>query len=356
VPRRTSCRLLLSVDSLGARRRLNRLTALLLLAIVLCVESVAFTCRVLAAISGAIFLWAALFLKEDEEGRVQRTLDIWRDRLAVWPLATKARRSAALKLCAASAAAILDRVFGRRLLSKRAVVVSAALSMGSVVLVIGAVSAPNKFSWLMFGGALVCAAAFGPSVDRRLQCLPIVAIVLCLGAWIIIGASDSDSSYYVVYVFLPAAAASGVLSDFLLITINRKILRWAATVASFNAAVLVLSLNLFLAAALLLAPYELFLTAIGGDDAWGIGAVLAKLFAASNLFTALAAALVVAIALLLVIDELFWFFAERPVYAAARYGVIQKKKTLLLVGVTLIGSASPRLAAIGRSLIEKFVQ
>src|SRR5207247_1211402 len=118
--------------------------------------------------------------------------------------------------------------------------------------------------------------------------------------------------------------------------------------ASFAAALLVLLANLGVAIVLLFVPYLLVIAVLSSTAGTGntladsivaaLGVFAAITFSGANVVTALAAALVFLIGLLLVVDAVFWFIAERPVYAAARYGILQKKKALFAIGAALLGS------------------
>jgi hypothetical protein len=175
----------------------------------------------------------------------------------------------------------------------------------------------------------------------------------------------------IVLATFVVAAVIGVLSDFAFIVLNRKLLVWAASKASFKASIAVLMAYFALTLLLLIGPYRLVIAGTGGETrpsnssvgagiaAAVVDAIMGEVaigFAAANGFTAVAASIVFLIGALLAIDTIFWFFAERPVYATARYGIIQKKKSLFLVGAALLGSASPRVESLLRAILEHYVK
>jgi hypothetical protein len=323
-------------------------------------------CKVLAVVGGCLFVWAACFLKENEEGEVQRTLELWRDKLVVWPSATRGRRAAALRFCASAASTIFDRLFGQRLLSLRAVLTSATLSMGSILLVLPYI---DHHVHTVLLGTLCCISAVAPAVSSRLSWLPIVSLALAVAIWFLTAFHRVDD--LILLATFVVAAAIGVLSDFAFIVINRKLLVWAASKASFKASIAVLIAYFALTLLLVVGPYRLVIAGTGGEAkpsdssvGAGIGAAVVNAimgevaigFAAANGFTAVAASIVFLIGALLAIDTVFWFFAERPVYAAARYGIIQKKKSLFLIGAALLSSVSPQAGSLLRAIPEHYVK
>ena len=313
-----------------------------------------------------MLIWAACFLKEDEEGRIQRTLERWRDKAGAWPSVTNSRRVVILRFCAETASTLLDRVFGQQLLSTRAITVSATLSLGSLLLALPFID--NTFDTGLWG-LLCCSAAMAPAVSQRLSWLPATVIAILAGVWTVTSFHRPSDLMEVATAAL--AVTIGVAFALIFIVVNRKILTWAAAEASFGAALVVLLSYFGATVAIITVPFLSASAIMGGYQTpasnslgAGIGATIvnaiiqevAIAFAAANGFTAIAAAVVLVVAAALAIDALFWFIAERPVYAAARYGIIQKKKSLFLVGVALLGSVSPRAAAVFLSAVERFAK
>lgn len=85
--------------------------------------------RVLAGIAGATAIYAALFLYEDEQGKIENRLEEWWIRLDDQRNAAVSRNTAFMRGIARLATAGFDRLFGRRLVSVHAFGVSSALSM-----------------------------------------------------------------------------------------------------------------------------------------------------------------------------------------------------------------------------------
>ena len=84
--------------------------------------------RILAGIAGALLLYVALFLYEDEEARLQNRLDqIWQ-KINALQSSAMSREVAFLQGVTRTTSAVLDRLLGRELLSIQSIAVSMTFS------------------------------------------------------------------------------------------------------------------------------------------------------------------------------------------------------------------------------------
>src|SRR5262245_61910959 len=91
--------------------------------------------RILAGIAGALLLYIAFFLYEDEEARIQNRLEqIWKQIDTLHGTALT-KEAVFVKGATRATSGLLDHLLGRKLLSLRFVAVSSAFSVASVSLV-----------------------------------------------------------------------------------------------------------------------------------------------------------------------------------------------------------------------------
>src|SRR6516225_435142 len=90
--------------------------------------------RILTGLAGLTFVYAAIFLYEDEQGKLQNRLEHWWIEVNDQQKIATSQYASFMRELAKVAAGIFDRLFGSRLFSWRALRVSAAFSMGSYLL------------------------------------------------------------------------------------------------------------------------------------------------------------------------------------------------------------------------------
>ena len=119
--------------------------------------------RVIAAVAGALSLYAALFLYEDDQGRIENRLEEWWVRLDDQRNAAVSRHTAFMREVARLAGRGFDRLFGHRLFSLQAFGASSALSMSTFWAMLGG------FNWLISAAfvALCLCCTMIPAVSRR---------------------------------------------------------------------------------------------------------------------------------------------------------------------------------------------
>ena len=122
---------------------------------------------------GVLFVCAALFLHENEEGRIQNKLEEWWIKLSDREKESRSRAAAFMQDVAESTGRGFDRLLGKRLLSLRFIFVSISFSIASAFLFVflvwpvvhnppPTVSRSRSLSLLCF----LCGVCVGAGVDR----------------------------------------------------------------------------------------------------------------------------------------------------------------------------------------------
>jgi hypothetical protein len=313
--------------------------------------------RVCVAMLGAILLYLAFFLYEDEAGRYQNRLEqLWIQIDDVSHTAL-ARHTAFLKKTIGLLRFGLDSLFGKRLISVRSVAVTLAYSVGSSFLLVDyglrGFSNATLRSLFVFLVLLMLGTSLG--FVRRANIVRIwSAAVVLLTIYIFIAGLpfvvdrsyrfQELKSYYAditakdflqsIFVF-----AIGIVCDIVFVALNRAIFRFTEQVNSITQIILLLICNLSLAFGYL-APY-LFnpVTLLGGHPSqvqeitWAIST--------TNAITALLASGMVFLTLTAFLHRGFWPLLSRPVYALGRYGAIRNQKLLLTTALLLLTWAIP---------------
>jgi len=291
-------------------------------------------CHALSFIVGVAFVWSAVFLKESEEGKIQRTIDIWRVRMSRWPTHTGTRRAKLLTDSSLVATRVFDEIFGLRLLSFKSFIASVALSVGAAFVSFGE---PE----ICCVGGLLFVTTLLPLVSRKFThvvfvTFPALLTVLCL---------LEPEEFTALLLITGLAGLIGGISTLVFISVTRRVLKWAVASSSFAAAVALLVSNVIVTAVTVGVPlFGMRMVAFFSmrhhhglmfieEIYWML---LTRIVLLGTGVAALAAALVFLVAAVIVADTIFWFVLERQVYAAARYGLIKRKKSLLAVGAAFI--------------------
>jgi len=317
--------------------------------------------RVLAIMGGVLLLWSSVFLKEDEEGRVQRAIEQWRDRVAIWPTATGSRRAFVLRQSAGFANALLNRVFGERIWSLHAVVVIMSLCVGSICLsevIFNILHGEHIYVVYPLGSALVLSAAFRRG-HRYLDILIVVAVICVLIGIGTVGVGEVSLGLSAIFL---CAGCIGVASAIGFVAFTRRILKYAVQSPSFSVTVMVLIANLVMATVFIVVPLfgAIAVTRVIHPEMSFLDEIVAgmigHLLVAVNIVPSLASLLVFVVALFLASDTIFWFFLERPIYSAARFGIFKNRKWLATGGTVLITLAAPGAGVVLRRVVSVFFQ
>jgi hypothetical protein len=307
--------------------------------------------RIAAAVIGLLLIYVAFFLSEDEEGRLENSLEhLWRRIEEAQSLALSLQ-AAFLQQVARTSTLMLDSVFGARLLSWRAISVSGCLSLASVVLVgtlgvalISAEGIGNDAGPFLVGIAaalVLIGLALLPALSSRTQfaAVPVVAFPLATIVLVVALAGDTDRFY-----ILPSIAL-GIPSDFLFIAIGRRLLTLIQRSADLIKLIALLIATLALPAIVFLLPLtEVIMRGSTQPPEQGISPRLLTvvgIWSLSNGISAFICFIFAALVTLALLHRLIWPLLRRPAMAAHRHGLLKQRKLLWTIGVGLIAVSTP---------------
>ncbi|HEY6293057.1 MAG TPA: hypothetical protein VI455_16015 [Terriglobia bacterium] len=307
--------------------------------------------RFLAGAAGLTSVYAALFLYEDEQGKIQNKLEEWWIRFDDEERAALSRHTAFMKEVARLGTRGFDLLFKDRLFSRYAFSVSFCFAVASLCLC--AVVArffseehypASRAAIMVTAAAVSLACGIVPALTsnralRLLRWFPLVALLVGLGPALsqIVG-EDSNIGGAAFWVLAPitvlAYAAWSFIFDVTFIAVTRWALKWSAAMDSFAAIAAVVLVNGGLGALLVGSPFLLLKLSPNSAETWGAGLSIA---AYSNTIDFVAASVFLILALTLLAHRLLWPAINRPLYALQNRGV--RKKFFSLAGVTLLGYA-----------------
>ena len=339
--------------------------------------------RWLLVLLGVGFLYAALFLREDEEGHIQSIIDhLW---MRIDDQHLRSKGTALMQTSANLVSDALDFTFGPRLLSLEALIVATSLSIISFNLTAAllyerliAPRHPDSPGDFMAQTALLAVvvvglgwAVFGCRTLRQRR----KALWLSLHAaiWVAITVLPIVFSADMRDVFLDARVVSltalsiviGIAADFLFLALTRRIVR-AMRTGTLGRILALIVVNGVLALPLAYLPIRVFLP--GAADVflrrivrdlsmatlsdWYPAAWI--VVSAPNLFDLLAAFATVIVGAFLMLDRLLWPLINRLMYPLARYGVLKQKRLLGWTGGLFITLAFAKTEALAKSILEAF--
>lgn len=324
--------------------------------------------RILAGIAGALLLYVAFFLYEDEEARIQNRLEeIWK-RIDALQTRAMSKEAAFMHGVTRITSAILDRLLGHKLLSTQSIAVSMAYSLASLLIWVAFDQPPVQPSHKIM--AISCAllvAVIGTvpaivtsdintlkvfqSINNSLYHIWVMFLVLVLP----IIASDSlltikeprplDEPSFVYGLARPTfitvwlAIALGIVIDIFFITFFRAMLRKIAELSSNIGAVVSFLVAVSIVVVLIIGPAIALTTSplfLENDLLFIVGFACA-----TNFVDALCLLLLLSIMLLLLAHRLVWPLIKRPIYAANRKQLIKNSKLLGALGTGLLIYAFP---------------
>jgi hypothetical protein len=268
----------------------------------------------------------------DEAGRWQNRIDTLWIRINDIEKRSLARSPTLLNVVATAVSGVFDAVFGKKLFSVQLFGVSTALSIGGMNSAwalfsyeyAGITHERNAYSYairfMVFAGCCfalaVIPAVFRSPVTIGFSLLPVIVVLS-----------------RVQDVVMSAVLVVGLLSDILLLAFVRFMSRKAITQPTSLKILLILLLQLGLAALLVLLPTKGALYAVSGhgyveSDALP-GALL--LIAISNFFTALASCAFAAALVFVLLHRITWPFLGRIFYPLARFRLMTNR--VLLLGI-----------------------
>jgi hypothetical protein len=297
--------------------------------------------RFIAGAAGVLFLYAALFLYEDEQGRLQNKLEEWWVKISDRQSIAVSRYAAFMQEIATLATSALDRLLGEKVVSFRTIQVSIVFSAGSYCLFLfgdGLIKEhePNLI-FLIAGGIFFTLGSLTPTIRKPVRfvlSLFLLAFILLLG--IGLAATLGNGTYY--------SLLGGLVCDLIFIALTRQTLHWCEHMERFSAAVFVILLNFALAAVFLFMPaLPLYVRWYdpSGPGAYEKAMLLNQVavFVAVNTVAGFAASLFVLLALLAIAHRIFWPVLSRAMYAVQGAGIARRRRLMASLGVLFMAHA-----------------
>jgi len=295
-----------------------------------------------------LMFYAAVFLREDEEGAVQNRLEEWWIRLMYQRDAQLSRAAIFMRGVARLANRAFDSVLGKSLWSFQAVVVSFWFSTASLWLAplvlshLNKTTPPHQGMPLHLGLLAISCVFFGilPILIGRFWAIvswTLVALIfLFRSAGFVLFAVQT-------YGYAPVLQVVGVLVmillfsigfDVLYISITRWMLRRMFQMRRLLELIGLIVLDVVLALALVVGPIEMAGVMLKSPllQKASVAVLLLVMFNFGD-FVACSVFFLVMFAVL--VHRLMWPILERPIYALHRYGVIRQKALLWSIGVAL---------------------
>lgn len=324
------------------------------------------TLHALPMAAGLCVLCVAAFTYEDEEGRLQNTLEGWWIRLDSKRKNSTSRAAAFLKSVAGTTESLFDALLGRRLLSLRFVVVSALFSIASAFLFTYVASGFRPSAHLagrrdlLFQFVRFCVLGMVPGLSevKSLPWQPWFPRAVRLYWWVQVTWMILVFVNLLIHVpilirAIPELAAIlllGFASDILFILFTRWMLGQAKKIERSSQILALVILQLLLLVSFLVAP--IYLAGRIGKNWFGPAFVLLFL-PFVNSIDILATAAGFAVAASFLVHRAIWQFVQRPIYAVQRYGLIKRKGWLWGLGLGLVTISVPGAPEWVKMLIRK---
>lgn len=318
---------------------------------------------------GIVLIYLAIFLYEDEEGRIQYRLEVWDRTVAVRGKAAQSAVAAFMGGVAGLTGRFFDRLFGTGLLSFRFVGVSICYSVASASLaagVMGPIShainkhavTPNSPLVVWFWALLFLGLGSIPALMDRpekgflwlwgmflflLFAYPITEAADF--AWKKYGGSQALRLFLIVGLLLGLS----LLFDLLFVVLIRWMLRQASDATNGWKIMGIILLNCVLAVIMLVAfpLFSLALAVVHGNPILIATMLLGFLL---NFIDIAVCFMFFIVLVVILVHRLTWPMVHRPIHALARYKVITNKKLLWGLGCTLI--LAPAGAPLWKLLLE----
>lgn len=320
-----------------------------------------FTGRVLAAGTGALLICMALFLYEDEEGKLENRLEQWWQRIRHLHHSAISYETAFLQVVMKITSKGFDRLFGERLLGPKALSTSIAYSTAGFCLFLlfgltfyrgePMLACAGILAGTFYVGFFVALGSLGLWIQREYVkwCWLIVVVLVNGSIWVVLaGATLGGPLRYSHILAAGFVLALAVISDFFFVALTRASFRWASRSNSF-ARILASAAALLVAGACLSWVPIVLLFRYDKE----IGSTLANFLllpAASNFLDAAVSLAWLTVAAMMLLHRVIWPLIERPIHAVYRHHVFTtQRKLVLLSGIALLALSVP---AVGKILAE----
>jgi hypothetical protein len=317
--------------------------------------------RGFALAGGLVLLYLAVFLYENEQGKIQNVLeDLWL-RIEERQYSALSHNTALLRMSAQLITRLLDSLFGKSLFSLQSIGVSICFSFASLYLFSMWLPRVNRilnliWAFLSLGWGLL--PRLRPAYFKRDFVLKgWFALAICF--YFLIRATLYTHSPLMVIAYASGLVyfglALGVICDILFIALARKLLRWMAQQMSNLRLTIVLIVNVF-AGLILILPILLIILeyrrAFPGYPELTWYSLVIRTAVTSNLFILVVAITFVVLTLTMLVHRLFWPSLSRPIYSLQRLGIARRGKLLGTVGGLLVMTAVGGLAWLDK-IIER---
>lgn len=333
--------------------------------------------RLLAILIGCLLIYMALFLYEDQQGRVQSRLENFWIKIDDAKKYMLSRHIAFMRAVASLLIAGFDRVFGKRDFSIQSVGVSACYAAAASDLFIVAVSSsPNAKEQFLPSFFFVALLGTIPTFIRRsfgIKAWFLVFLFFAFNDFILpyfYMSFFADSIQIPDMVLLPIlillCAGLGVVLFTLSIVVMRKSLRRISKSESLVKMAVISMLNCIPVIALYIV-FQFMVFTLGGYDpglttrlfsdihsyvaTFSIVLFFSVLFINVVFFST--AAIFIVISVLLLVHRISWPLFDRSVYALQKLEVAKRSKLLGFIGATLIIGAIGGLSWLEK-VVEKF--
>lgn len=325
--------------------------------------------RPIEALLGVFCILSAIVLYPDEEGKIQSKFEDFWIRVDDLKDLALTRHAAFMTGVAKLETRLLDRVFGEKIFSARAIGASAFCTLSSIALFI--LFDPRPFLHSMrakrdFAAFLVMLVCIGISMFSLQLKARTRAFISVLGLFFRVpilldmshvGATPQDVAFLISTVGM--AILAGFAGDVVFIACTRRIFRWAGQMQS-SLKVLVAVVSTFLLAVFLVSPpvlAEIIFDMAGHADKAELP-IFALMFssaaALANFFDAILAFLFVFLALMLLIHRLLWPLLNRSLFRLTDIGTKGRRAILTTVGLALLAAGiSDKVPELLQKLIEK---
>jgi hypothetical protein len=302
--------------------------------------------RVLIACLGFLLIYIALFLHEDEEGKLQNRLEeLW---VRIDDLQEKAlsKQTVFLQELLRLLNRAFDTLLGEKLFSLRSITVSFCYSWASAMFLencsirlrtgargVSIIADVLDWLWpvLLFALGTVAGALKGKLyTDFMMGLWGFIAGWFCWALW-----PQSHRTYLLGNAIFFGALLLGLICDIAFVALSRRVFRVVARLNKGTTIILVLLANV-LVAILYAAPFYYW---------WFIYTIVPPGFlvtvSSTNLIAVCCALSIILVMLIALIHRLLWPVVSRPVYAMGRGQLVRQPKLLLSVAIVLLTWAIP---------------
>jgi hypothetical protein len=292
---------------------------------------------------GAFCVLTAILLYPNEEGKIQSKLEDFWIRLDAYQRSALSRNNLFLQQIGKLETRILDRVFGHKLFSSQALVVSACCSILTVA--IGYFLGDSIGRDDLWVPLMLSCVAIGLThilkLSNKIRVVTIFISIAYIAVYFIINFNDRADNLDEIYPMLLATVLGGIPSDVAFIAATRKLIRWAGETKSSYRIAGILVLSLLLALAMI---SFLFIPESWADDEadWNstqfLFAALA-IVSVSNLLDASLALLFFFLCLTMLIHRAVWPLLMRTLFRVTDIGTKGRRAILASAGLGLLGLA-----------------